>query len=308
MVLDADGSGSGAAEQWRQQAADRWALGDRQGAIQILLDVINTAWQQGELPRQPCLILAYYFFLLPDFAAAEEMLSQLVTRDAQDVEALENRAVMRLRQRKVLAAVEDFQEVVRQRPQSINVYDGLANAYYLLGRRSEAKAAGEKALMLKAQGGAAPSVAIEWPADSPQAWDEQRGERDVVAFSLWGNNPRYLRGAMRNLQMVPQVYPGWQCRFYIDETVPAEFGEVVQAQGGEVVLESAADSLRQKLCWRFQVANDLGVRRFLVRDADAVVSGREAAAVAAWLASDRWFHIMRDCWTHTDLILGNCSS
>jgi hypothetical protein len=26
-------------------------------------------------------------------------------------------------------------------------------------------------------------------------------------------------------------------------------------------------------------------------------------AVNAWLASDRWFHVMRDWWTHTDVML-----
>ena len=65
----------------------------------------------------------------------------------------------------------------------------------------------------------------------------------------------------------------------------------------------AGQSLRQKLCWRFQVANDPGVGRFLVRDCDSVVNQREVAAVQQWLASESWFHVMRDWWTHTDPIL-----
>jgi hypothetical protein len=41
----------------------------------------------------------------------------------------------------------------------------------------------------------------------------------------------------------------------------------------------------------------------LVRDADSRINPREAAAVAGWIASGRWFHVMRDWWTHTDLVL-----
>ncbi len=50
-------------------------------------------------------------------------------------------------------------------------------------------------------------------------------------------------------------------------------------------------------------ANDPRVFRFLVRDVDSVLNAREAAAVEAWIDSGQPFHVMRDWWTHTDLIL-----
>jgi hypothetical protein len=40
-----------------------------------------------------------------------------------------------------------------------------------------------------------------------------------------------------------------------------------------------------------------------VRDVDSVLNVRERIAVDDWLASGRWFHIMRDWWSHTDLVL-----
>jgi hypothetical protein len=45
------------------------------------------------------------------------------------------------------------------------------------------------------------------------------------------------------------------------------------------------------------------VKRFLVRDADSLLSVKERVAVDAWLASDKYFHLMRDFYTHTDLML-----
>ena len=125
----------------------------------------------------------------------------------------------------------------------------------------------------------------------------------MIAFSIWGSNPRYLRGALRNALLIPDLYPGWQARFHLDTTVPLEFKELLQSLGAEVRLMHAGQTMRQKLCWRFQVANDPAVGRFLVRDCDSVVNQREVAAVQQWLASERWFHVMRDWWSHTDPIL-----
>jgi hypothetical protein len=46
--------------------------------------------------------------------------------------------------------------------------------------------------------------------------------------------------------------------------------------------------------WRFQINDDPGVLRFLIRDADSRLNLREKAAVDAWVESGRKFHVMRD--------------
>ena len=55
--------------------------------------------------------------------------------------------------------------------------------------------------------------------------------------------------------------------------------------------------------WRFLIADDREVERYLVRDCDACVNPRERAAVEDWIASGRHFHVMRDALTHTELML-----
>ena len=92
-------------------------------------------------------------------------------------------------------------------------------------------------------------------------------------------------------------------RFYIDVTVPPDFVALIRRIGADVVVAERAHAMREKLCWRFQVANDPGVGYFLVRDADAVIGRREAQAVEAFLHSGKWFHSIHDWWTHTDLML-----
>jgi hypothetical protein len=57
------------------------------------------------------------------------------------------------------------------------------------------------------------------------------------------------------------------------------------------------------LFWRFLVADDPEVDRYLVRDADSIVNVQERLAIDEWVASGRHFHVMRDFWPHTGLML-----
>ena len=290
---------------WNREADSFWQQGDRQGAINKVLGEITANLPQ--LPRSASLQFAYYLFQLQDYATGEKVLSDLLQQYPADLEILENRAVMRIRSNKFATAVTDFQQVVAQNPAAVNAWDGLANAFYQLNRGGEAQQAGQESLLRKDLSAEAAYLyegsTVNWPDVSPQVWDGQNKGIDVIAFSLWGSSPRYLRGAIRNLQEAAVVYPGWVCRFYVDDSVPMEFVNLAIELGAQVIPQPTNQTVRQKLSWRFLAANDPTVRRFLVRDADAVVSSREAKAVAEWLESDRWFHVMRDYWTHTDLML-----
>ena len=134
---------------------------------------------------------------------------------------------MRIRNNKTAEAVIDFQQVVAQNPDAVNAWDGLANALYKIQRWDEAQKAGEESLQRKdrlCQIALGTELVVDWPDVSPQVWDAAQQGIDVIAFSLWGNSPRYLRGAVRNLLEAPKLYPGLVCRFYVDETVPIDLG------------------------------------------------------------------------------------
>jgi hypothetical protein len=131
----------------------------------------------------------------------------------------------------------------------------------------------------------------------------QDSKSQVIAFTLFGSDPRYLRGALHNVLAARDHYPAWSCRFYVDSSVDSAFLDVLAGEGAEIVMDESGDTdFRYRLCRRFLVADDADVGRFLVRDCDSVVGPREAAAVAAWIESGKHFHAMRDWWTHTDLM------
>ncbi|MFG0254458.1 MAG: tetratricopeptide repeat protein, partial [Rhodopirellula sp. JB053] len=251
----------------------------------------------------PGMQFCYYLFLLNDYASAEKYLKILSEAYEDDAEIIENYAVVLSRLKKNWPeVVRLLQRVIELKPESINAWDGLANALRMTGDLDAAVHAGTRALQMKDEA-ATPPEGWELPSMNPQQYDQQRDGTDIIAFSLFGKHPRYLRGALRNALLAPDLFPGWQLRFYLDDSVPARFVQTLTERNAEIVQMPSGQTMRQKLGWRFAVAHDPAVRRFAVRDVDSVLSYREARAVEAWINSDRWFHVMRDWWTHTELIL-----
>jgi len=117
--------------------------------------------------------------------------------------------------------------------------------------------------------------------------------KKVISFALWGSNPMYLRGAVENAKIAPKVYPGWTLRYYTDERLMDTAGQELRDLGAETVEKPACDDY-MGLYWRFEVVGDDGVDRFIIRDTDSRLNERESAAVKAWEASGRPFHLMRD--------------
>jgi protein O-GlcNAc transferase len=134
----------------------------------------------------------------------------------------------------------------------------------------------------------------------------QNEKKKVISFSLWGDNPKYTVGAIRNAEIAQSVYPDWVCRFYCDEkSVPAEKIDTVMSMPNvEVIRLSASKEPHWSMFWRFYAAADPCVDVAVFRDSDSRVGIREALAVENWLASGKTFHVMRDHRHHNSPICG----
>lgn len=106
-----------------------------------------------------------------------------------------------------------------------------------------------------------------------------------------------------NTEISAKIYPGWLCRFYVDGSVPQTIIQRLQDNGAEVVKVDAALQNWPGTMWRFLAMDDPEAAYVLFRDADSVISWREAAAVQQWLESGKLFQTLRDASTHTELIL-----
>lgn len=126
----------------------------------------------------------------------------------------------------------------------------------------------------------------------------------LITFSLWGENFKYLIGALRNAQLAKTIYPDWKCRFYVAKCVPSSFISELQSNENVEVVERDERGDWKGMFWRFEPASDPGIKVMISRDTDSRLNMREKKAVDAWLASEKGFHIMRDHPYHRFPVLG----
>jgi hypothetical protein len=127
--------------------------------------------------------------------------------------------------------------------------------------------------------------------------------KKIIAFSLWGDNPKYCVGAVKNCELALQFYPEWTCRFYVGKSTPTTYiTQLIDFKNTEVFVMKQTGNWVSTF-WRFLAIDDSSVSITLLRDTDSRLGERERAAVDEWLVSDKHFHIMRDHPGHGTPIL-----
>jgi len=119
----------------------------------------------------------------------------------------------------------------------------------------------------------------------------KRDGRKVISMSLYGKDPRYTWGVIRNAQLVPVYLPEWTLRVYVTAdpapsklAVPPRIISKLRLLGAEIVTVPTLNSTEPRN-WRLLAVIDEQMDYFLVRDADARLSEREAAAVREWMSA-----------------------
>lgn len=188
-------------------------------------------------------------------------------------------------------------KMLQVKPDSFIAYDALAHAYGKLNRLEKCGEAGLKALTLRHQLFLDKANLPELPPNNPQ------GTKNIISFSLFGDKAEYIEPAVINTEIVNQIYPNWICRFYVDDSVPEKAIERLKNNGAEIIYADEKMQKMPKTIWRFLALADAEVARVIFRDADSVISQREAKAVQQWIESGKRFHTIRDSFSHTELIL-----
>jgi len=130
--------------------------------------------------------------------------------------------------------------------------------------------------------------------------------KKVISFSLWGNNPTYNIGAIRNAEDAITVYPDFECWFYIHkDSVPNETIEkLMSLSNTKIILKTGDINIIKPMMWRFESIDDPEVEIMMSRDTDTRFTQREKLAVNEWISRNTLFHIMRDHPHHKFCILG----
>ena len=127
--------------------------------------------------------------------------------------------------------------------------------------------------------------------------------KKIISFSLWGDNPKYCVGAIKNAKLSKVIYPEWVSRFYVSNDVDKYIIDELIKEGAEVILKNDSADW-SSMFWRFEAGYDETIDIVIFRDTDSRLNLREKCAVEEWEKSDKTFHIMRDHPYHGYPILG----
>jgi hypothetical protein len=130
-----------------------------------------------------------------------------------------------------------------------------------------------------------------------------QGNKDkVISLSLFGPNKKYIFGSLKFVASARKHLPEWKIVFFAGKSVSEVHLEKLRFLGASVHKIDGAEGLSAS-AWRFKVWL-LGSPEWLIfRDADSVVTLREAKAIEQWVNSGRTAHIVRDHPFHSAPIL-----
>ena len=288
----------------KAKALELSSRGQHDQAVRLMREVVANRQRDSEQAMlDDYMLLAGCLFNSGEIEETVSVLEHAASLFPDQPVVLENLGVAFQRLGKLDRAAESLEAALLLGSTSENLLDALCAAHGSSGDMENVRRYGVQALLAKDTAACQDGHEYPVPAGQPPVFDAAKPDKNVISFSLWGDDPRYTNGALRNADLMPEIYPGWRARFYADDSIPSQVRARLQKLGADVVDRPNPRTIYDGLMWRFEVIGDESVDRFLIRDADSLINTQERMAVDEWLSSDRYFHVMRDWYTHTDLVL-----
>ncbi|MBB70812.1 MAG: hypothetical protein CMF50_00235 [Legionellales bacterium] len=301
------------AEGFRQYALRLRQLGNFIGAAQYFIKAINLNHRhKKKLFIDDFKLAATCFYAMRQYQAAIEISQMALQVDPNNIGIISNCGLYWSGLGNFAEAEKYFKKCLEIDNMYLNAYDGLARALGKQNKLDAALSCGRQSLTIKNQLAFSEDNLnllkhdVPWPYTIDNAippFNPNAPERNIIAYSLWGNDPNYLKPALLNANLAKVIYPEWTCRFYCDKSLPEDVVQQLARTGAQVIMELKGNRAFEGLFWRFKVISDHNIDRFMIRDCDSILTLPERAAVEEWLVSNKHFHIMRDHYGHTELIL-----
>jgi hypothetical protein len=115
--------------------------------------------------------------------------------------------------------------------------------------------------------------------------------KKIISYSLWGDNPKYIVGAKKNIELAKKFFPDWTIHLYLSDSAKFEY----ESENLEIITRKQISN--QDGCfWRFESCDSDDI--VIVRDLDDRLSERHKFVVDEWMNSDKDIHIIRDHPNH----------
>ena len=120
---------------------------------------------------------------------------------------------------------------------------------------------------------------------------------NVFSFTLFGNDDKYCKGVLKNVQLIEKKFPGWEVWIYCGDGIGEDHFFLLNEYPCVKLIPTHADGMVNKF-YRFFAIDDPSVEICIIRDADSRIYERDEACIREFLASDRLVHIIRDHPNH----------
>lgn len=123
----------------------------------------------------------------------------------------------------------------------------------------------------------------------------------AISFSLWGNNPKYTIGMLKNVELSKIYFPNWKIVIYCDCLVP--LGIILELSTYEhvSVIEMPKIGDWTSLFWRYKAIEDNDI--VICRDADSRLNERDSFCVNEWINSNKNLHSIYDHPYHKFVVM-----
>ena len=126
---------------------------------------------------------------------------------------------------------------------------------------------------------------------------------NVISYSLYGNNPRFWKCLVANMDIVPEIYPDWNVWIYASG-VDSRILNLLENKGAKIIhMESKPGHIG--MFWRFRPFWHPEVTRTIVRDADDLLSYTDKHAVDLWKESGCLLYTLHASCGHKTPIVGS---
>ncbi|SCA56158.1 hypothetical protein MTBPR1_20006 [Candidatus Terasakiella magnetica] len=264
--------------------------GQLKDAIALQLEVFNQTQKISDLKAFVSFIIANQ-----DYKGALDMLAllQRSPKGYEDPETIRNFGLCYTRSGQHALALPFLSKYIDIKSDDALMHDCLAQCYFHLSDNDNSRYHGACSLTLKDAQSQAPVLTTLETCRIP-AFNSLQKMKNVIAFSISGEEKNTLRGALQAADSAKRLYGQWTCRFYLDQTVPARIQKALQAKGAELIMMDTDEADLRTSLWKLHVCMDEHIDRYLIRDHMNAITPREVAAVDQWINSDKHFHIMRD--------------
>jgi len=119
----------------------------------------------------------------------------------------------------------------------------------------------------------------------------------VFSFTLFGNDAKYCKGLLKNVQLIEKKFPDWEVWVYCGDGIAEDHFFLLNEYPCVKLIPTHADGMVNKF-YRFFAIDDPSVEICIIRDADSRLYERDEACIREFVESDRLSHIIRDHPNH----------